>query len=124
MSATSQRKARFALADRNRPHIDTFAKWHLGGPDHGSHACHFDRSTVRGVTDLAVQRFRQGAVSTLADVVNVVLILFLLGLLIAALPLRSYRISSPPGEGLLFRSCRLYRISSSPRGYGAASRSA
>jgi hypothetical protein len=48
---------------------------------------------------LAVQRFRQGAVSTLADVVNVVLILFLLGLLIAALPLRCYRISSPPGEG-------------------------
>jgi hypothetical protein len=31
---------------------------------------------------------------------NVILILFLVGLLISALPLRSYKVSSPPGECL------------------------
>jgi len=29
---------------------------------------------------------------------NAILVLFLVGLLIAALPLRSYKIGSPPGE--------------------------
>jgi hypothetical protein len=44
------------------PHIDTFARRHLGGPDHGCNTRHLDRSFVRGITDMAVQRFRQGAV--------------------------------------------------------------
>lgn len=43
---------------------------------------------------MAVQRIRQGAVSP-SLIMNVILLLLLVGLLIAALPMRSYKVSSP-----------------------------
>ena len=49
------------------PLIGTFAIWHLEGLDHGYDTRRLDCSLVRSLADMALHRFRQGAVRPLLD---------------------------------------------------------